>query len=144
MVSAFARYRRGQVGSIVRRQIMRLGVPVMLSVIIAAAAGLTAAAPAGAQELQFLCDADQDGTVTAAEAQGCAEQRFDLARGGADALAEEQFAAALPDEDGLRRQFARVDQDGDGRISREEWMSWFGPAYADTTGAQEGQLNRTD
>lgn len=122
---------------------MRLGVPVLTSVIIAAAAGL-AAAPGGAQELRVLCDADHDGRVTAAEAQDCAEQRFDLARRGADALAEEQFAAALPDADGLRQQFAQVDEDGDGRISRDEWMAWFGPAYAETTKAAAGRLNAPD
>ena len=111
---------------------MRLGVPVMVSVIIALAAGLTAK-PGGAQELQVVCDADHDGAVTAEEAQGCAAQRFDLARGGAAGLAEEQFAAAWPDADGLRQQFGQVDQDGDGRISRDEWMRSFGPAHAEAT-----------
>jgi Ca2+-binding EF-hand superfamily protein len=122
---------------------MRLGVPVTVSVIIALAAGLTAT-PGGAQELRVVCDTDHDGAVSANEAQGCAEQRFDLARGAADGLAEEQFAAALPDADGLRRQFAQVDEDGDGRISRDEWMRWFGPAYAETTKTMEGQPNGTD
>jgi hypothetical protein len=122
---------------------MRLGVPVMVSAIIAAAAGLVATA-SSAQELRAGCDADRDRAVTAKEAQGCAEQRFDLARGDADGLAEEQFAAALPDADGLRRQFVQVDRDGDGRISRDEWMAWFGPAYAAATKSAEGQLNGMD
>ena len=108
---------------------MRLGVPVTVAVIIGVAASL-AAGPGGAQELQFMCDAARDGAITEAEWPGCAEQRFDLARGSADALAEEQFAAALADADGLRQQFGQVDQDGDGRISRDEWMQWFGPGYA--------------
>jgi hypothetical protein len=38
----------------------------------------------------------------------------------------------LPDADSLRQQFGQVDQDGDGQISRDEWMAWFGPAYAAT------------
>jgi hypothetical protein len=122
---------------------MRAGVPIVSSVIIGLAAGL-AVTPVGAQELRLLCNADHDGAVTAEEAQGCAEQRFDLARGAADGLAEEQFAAALPDADGLRRQFAQLDEDGDGRISRDEWMRWFGPAYAETTKTMEGQPNGTD
>jgi len=108
---------------------MRLGVPVTVAAIIGVAAGLSAR-PGGAQELRFGCDADRDGAITEAESPGCAEQRFDLARGSAETLAEEQFAAALAGADGLRLQFGQIDQDGDGRISREEWMRWFGPAYA--------------
>jgi EF hand len=107
---------------------MRLGVPVTVAAIIGVAAGL--ARPGGAQELRSVCDADRNDAITEPESPGCAEQRFHLARGGADALAEEQFAAALPDGDGLRQQFGQIDQDGDGRISRDEWMRWFGPAYA--------------
>jgi hypothetical protein len=122
---------------------MGLGVPVMVSVIVAAAAGLTAP-PGSAQELRTGCDADRHGTVTAAEAQDCAQQRFDGARGSAERLAEEQFAAASPDADGLRRQFAQADQDRDGRISRDEWLQWFGLAYAEAAKAMQRQLNRTD
>jgi hypothetical protein len=122
---------------------MGLGVPVAVSVIIALVAGLTAT-PGGAQELRLVCDADHDGAVTAAEAQGCAERRFELARGAADGLAEEQFAAALLDADGLRQQFGQVDQDGDGRISREEWMRSFGPAHAETTNGAVGWHSGSD
>ena len=119
---------------------MRLGVPFLRAVIVVAAAGLLPAA-VGAQQTQFPCDADDGGAVTAEEAQVCAAQRFDLARGSADGLAEAQFAAALPDAAGLREQFGRVDQDGNGRISRDEWVAWFGAAYAamrTTNGAQGG------
>ena len=56
---------------------------------------------------------------------------FDLARQGADGLGEKQFAAALSGADGLRQQFIQADEDGDGRISRDEWLRWFGPALAD-------------
>ena len=122
---------------------MRLGVPLMVSVIVTLAAAL-AAPPGAAQNLRVGCDADQDGAVTAEEAQGHAEQRFDVARGNAAGLAEEQLAAALPDADGLRQQFAQADRDGDGRISRDEWIAWFGPAYAGATKAAEGPQNGTD
>jgi EF hand len=122
---------------------MRLGVPLMGLVIVTVAAGLTGA-PGRAQELRSGCDADRNGTVTAAEAQGRAEQRFELARGGADRPGDEQFAPALPDAGRLRQQFAQVDRDGDGRVSRDEWMAWFGPAYAGAANAAEAQLNGTD
>ena len=120
---------------------MGRGGPAMgvVSVALAAAVGTTLV---HAQALHF-CDGDEDGAVTAAVSQACAEQRFDLARGGAEALAEKQFAAALADADGLRRQFTQADRDGDGRISREEWLAWFGPAYAEAQ-ATAGQPNGTD
>lgn len=103
---------------------MRAGVPVTVAVIIGVAAGL--ASRPGAQELRVACDADRDGAITAAGSPGCAEQRADRARGNADGRAEARTA----DADGLRQQFGQADQDGDGRISRDEWLQWFGPAYA--------------
>jgi hypothetical protein len=33
----------------------------------------------------------------------------------------------------LRRQFIQTDEDGDGRISRDEWLRSFGPAHAGPT-----------
>ena len=122
---------------------MRLGVSVMASLIIGVAAGLTAAA-AGAQGLDSPCDGDHNDRITAPAAQGCAERRFNVAGESADGLSEEQFAAAFSYADGLRHQFTQVDQDGDGRISREEWMSWFGPAHAGTTNGAGGRHSGTD
>lgn len=110
---------------------MRLGVPVLASLMIGSAAGLSAA-PGGAQELQFLCHTNQDGTVSAEQAQRSAEQCAERAAAGVDDLAVEQISA-LPDADRLREQFAQVDEDGDGRISREEWLRSFGPAHARAT-----------
>jgi hypothetical protein len=108
------------------------------------AAAAVAAIPGGAQEQRVVCDADDDGMVSVKEAQGCAEQRFELVRGDAGRLAEEQFAAVLADAGALQRQFAEVDQDGDDRISRDEWLQWFGPAYAEAAKATQRQPDGTD
>jgi EF hand len=109
---------------------MRLGIPVLRSMIVGVAAGLVATA-AGAQQLASSCDGAAHGAETALASPGCAEHRFDLLRQGADGLGEEQFAAAMPGADGLRQQFIQADEDGDGRISRDEWLRWFGPAHAE-------------
>jgi hypothetical protein len=107
---------------------------------IGVAAGLMVAA-AGAQQPRSSCDGGHDAQVSARESAGCAEERFDVARQGADAVGEEQFAAGLSGADGLRQQFIQVDEDGNGRISRDEWLRWFGPARADK--AAHGQPRAT-
>ena len=71
---------------------------------------------------------------------GGAGRRFEFVRPGADGLGEKRFAAALSGADGLRQQFIQADEDDDGRISRDEWLRWFGPALADK--AAYGQASR--
>jgi hypothetical protein len=106
---------------------MRLGVAVLTSMMIVVSAGLLAVAEAG--ELRSSYDGGPQ--VSALESRNCAEQRLDLARPGADRAGEEQFAADLSGVDDLRQQFIQADEDGDRRISRDEWLRWFGPAVAD-------------
>jgi EF hand len=137
MVPAFARYRRWDSHADARRQIMRSGVPIAILGVVGLAASLIPT-PTVAQDLRFACAADHDGAITAEQAQGCAERRPVVAREGAKALAEEQLAAAL-DADSLQQQFAQADRDGDGQISRDEWMLWFGRAYAEATKANEAR-----
>ena len=93
--------------------VMRPGVPVLTSMMIGVSAGLIAAVTE-AEELRSSCERPQ---VSAQESRGGAEQRFDLARPGADGLREKQFAAASSGADGLRQQFIQADEDGDGRIT---------------------------
>lgn len=109
---------------------MRLGVPGMAALIIGAGAGL-ASLSGGAQGLRQSCSGDHDGALAAGKAQGCTEQRFGVGQ------AEEQFVTGAGDADGLRERFARMDQDGDGRISRDEWMRSVGPAHAGLTHGTE-------
>lgn len=117
---------------------MRSGVPIAIWMVLGAAASLTPT-PAAAQDLRFACAADHDGAITAQESQGCAERRFFVVGEGANAPAAEQLAAGLPDADSLQQQFAQADRDGDGQISRDEWMLWFGRAYAEAAKANEAR-----
>jgi hypothetical protein len=117
---------------------MSPGVPLMLGVVVALAAGV-AAPRGGAQELPIGRDHGRDRALAAEQRHGCAEQRLDVARGDAAGRAEGPFAAASAEADGLRRQFGQADRDGDGRISREEWLAWFGPAQAGATTSTQGR-----
>jgi EF hand len=122
---------------------MGRGVPVLISVVIGVAAGLVTAA-AGAQQLPSSCHGGPDGSVSAQDAGGRAEERFDRARQGAAGHGEQQLAAALPGAEGLRRQFIQADDDGDGRISRDEWLRSFGPAHAGLAAGAGSRSSGTD
>jgi hypothetical protein len=106
---------------------MRPGVPVLTSVIVGMAVGLMAAA-ADAQQLRSPYGG-HGGQASAQDVPSRAAPRFERARRGADGLGAEQLAAATGAE-GLRQQFIQADDDGDGRISRDEWLRWFGTVYA--------------
>jgi hypothetical protein len=122
---------------------MRLAIPVVMSVIIGVAAGLVVTA-AHAQQVPSSCEGASEGSVSAKESFGCAEQRFDFLREGAEDLWEEQFAAASTGAEGLRQQFIHADDDGDGRISRNEWLRWFGTVYAGAMAGADGPHSGTD
>lgn len=121
---------------------MRFGIPVTGAAIFGMAS--MAALTLNAQELSFVCDTDNDGTITAEGSQGCAEQRFETVRGGADELGEQEFATAFPEAEGPQEQFAQVDQDGNGKISRQEWMSWHDQAFAEATAESAGEMAGAD
>lgn len=103
---------------------MRLGVPVVASLIVGVVTGLTPV-PGTAQQSSSTCALDRQGALTTE-----------------DAGPAEQPAVALPDAEALRQQFVEADQDGDGRISRDEWLRAFGPAHADA--ATDGQPGGPD
>jgi hypothetical protein len=121
---------------------MRPSVPVLTFVIIGVAVGLMAAA-AGAQQLRSSCGG-HDEQVSAQDVPSRAAQRFERARRGADGLGVEQFAAAATGAEGLRQQFVRADEDEDGRISRDEWLRWFGTAYAGAMAGADSPHSGTD
>jgi hypothetical protein len=97
-------------------------------------------AEAGRQFLAASCDADSDSYISAEEARTCAEQHFGGAGGGQEAMREEQFGAAFPGAGNTRELFGQVDEDGDGQVSRAEWMNWQEQGFSAATEASEGRM----
>ena len=82
-------------------------------------------------EFVLACDLDGDGFVSTAEARACDDQRFGhIAGGGVDAVTEQDFVAAMTGTDDPEALFAEIDRDGDGQISREEWLQWRQQGFA--------------
>ena len=87
-----------------------------------AVALLCGAGVAAAQQLQLACDENNDGFVDAKESSSCMERRFDEIAAGQEMLTEELLSAKAGGERGPV--FAEVDENADGKVSREEWQSW--------------------
>ncbi len=84
------------------------------------------------------CDPDEDGFVNIDEARACYEEHFGVISGGGSELTLEQFdedMAEAEDPEGLR---AEIDTDGDGIISREEYIAWREQSFAEA--APEGRM----
>jgi hypothetical protein len=99
------------------------------STLLAMAFGLGLNAPAGAQQLQYACDANDDGSVDAQEAQLCTDREFDEIARGEQVLRKGTAA------------FDEADQNGDGQISRQEWASFSGERFAGATEASGGRMS---
>jgi EF hand len=93
---------------------------------------------AAAQQLQLACDADDNGLVDAKESGLCTERRFDELAAGETALTDEQLSG----RQGMV--FAEVDQDGDGKVSREEWTTWHEQRFTAATQSGESGMPVTD
>jgi EF hand len=109
------------------------------STLLAVAFGLGLNVPAVAQQLQYACDANDDGFVDAQEAQLCTDREFDEIAGGEQALTEELLKAKAESSKGMA--FDEADQNGDGQISREEWASFSGERFAGATEASGGRMS---
>lgn len=110
-------------------------------------AGATTAAGTGTAtgaQAQAGADVDQDEFVTADEARTAAEQQFQEFGGGQEYMTEEQFGTAFPEAGDAQGMFAQIDEDGDGQISREEWMNWREQGFAEATQGTEGQMPAQD
>lgn len=100
--------------------------------------GLGVAPPAGAEQHMpeqkpMVCDTNDDGVVSAAEANVCAEEEFGQITADEEYLTEEQFGTMYEGTGEPADVFARIDQDEDGEITRDEWIGWREEGFAEAT-----------
>jgi hypothetical protein len=108
---------------------------------VLAVALLSGASVAGAQQIQLACDTNDDGFVDAKESGLCMDQRFDeIAKN--EVLTEDVLSAKASGEKGPV--FAEVDENGDGKVSREEWTSWNDKGFTAATESSQGMMPTAD
>ena len=95
--------------------------------------------PAAAQQIQYACDADDDGFVDATESRLCTDRAVDELAAGGQGLTEEQLSAMAEGPEGMPT-FAEIDADGDGQISRQEWVAFGEQSFAGATGVSGGRM----
>ncbi len=89
------------------------------------------------------CDTDGDGFVHAEEARACYDQHFGTISGGGSHLTLEQFSGDMTEAEDADAVYAEIDTDGDGQISREEWLAWRESGFAEAAG-EEGRMSVED
>jgi hypothetical protein len=99
--------------------------------------------PAAAQQLQYACDANDNGFVDAQESDLCTDREFDEIAAGEEALTEEFLKAKAESAKGMPT-FSEADKNGDGQISREEWVGFSGERFAGATEASGGRMSAED
>ena len=113
------------------------------AVALALGLGVCLSSPAVAQQLQFACDANDDGFVDAQELKLCTDREFDEIAAGEQVLTEEVLRAKGEDAKGLPK-FDEADRNGDGQISREEWGGFSGERFAGATESSGGRMSTED
>ena len=106
---------------------------------IALGLGVHPGGSALAQQIQYACDADDDGFVEATESRLCTDREFDEIAAGEQVLTEELLSARAEGQEGMPS-FAEIDQNGDGQISREEWVAFGEQRFAGATEASGGRM----
>lgn len=111
------------------------------STALALALGLGAYAsyPAAAQQIQYACDENDDGFVDATESRLCTDAEFDEIAAGEQVLTEEHLSAGAEGQEAVPG-FAEMDENGDGQISREEWVAFGEQRFAGATEASGGRM----
>jgi hypothetical protein len=105
--------------------------------------GLHLSGSAAAQQVQFACDQNGDGSVDATESRLCTDREFDEIAPGETALTEEQLFAKMTGK-GVAPSFGEIDQNGDGQISRAEWSDFSAQGFAGATEASGGKMTSED
>jgi len=101
-------------------------------------------AQAGRQFLSANCDTSADSYISAEEARACAEQHYGTAGGGQRTMTPEQFGEAFPAADDPPELFREVDEDGDGKVTLAEWMTWHEQGFTAATETSEGRMPTAD
>ena len=90
------------------------------------------------------CDTDHDHYVSTREARRCSERLFDEIRGGQPGIGLQAFREALPQAKDPDALFKEADQNGDGQISRQEWIDWRERDFTNATAKSSGMLPVAD
>jgi Ca2+-binding EF-hand superfamily protein len=103
----------------------------------------------GAQSLAVFCrenDVNRDGTVTHAEFDQATKDRFVAAAGKAKELSPAAYAALEESrfKDVNARQFQRMDSNGDGKVTKEEYMARDARTFARLDKNQDGVVTRAE
>jgi hypothetical protein len=101
-------------------------------------------AQAGRQFLSDSCDTSTDNYISAEEARACAEQHYGAAGGGQASMSADQFGKAFPAADNPSELFKKVDEDGDGKVTLAEWMTWHEQGFSAATESSEGRMPTPD
>jgi EF hand len=96
--------------------------------------------PAPAQQVQYACDENADGYIDATESRLCTDAEFDEIAAGEQVLTEELLSVRAEGQEGMPS-FADVDQNGDGQISREEWIAFGEQRFAGAAEASGGRMS---
>jgi hypothetical protein len=104
--------------------------------------GLHLSGSAAAQQVQFACDQNDDGSVDATESRLCTIVSSKIAP-GETALTEEQLFAKMTAGTATAT-FGDIDQNGDGQISRAEWSDFSAQRFAGATEASGGKMPTED
>jgi hypothetical protein len=112
------------------------GLNTVLAVALLSGAGLATASAA----VPTACDTDGDRYISEQEARTCTEQRFEEISAGQEDLTKEHYGKAFPEAGDPEQLFTEADQDGDGKVTREEWMNWHEEGFTDATKASQGMM----
>ncbi len=108
---------------------------------LAVGLGMHPSGPAVAQQIQFACDENDDGFVDATESRLCTDAEFDEIAPGEQVLTEEQLFAVTKGEQDMSPTFSEIDENGDGQISRDEWVGFSDRRFAGATEATGGRMS---